>query len=296
MICLLAMSSCNVSNKSDSNTISSNSDNVDTSQNSIEEQHFSELFDDVFIKLTDDVGITSFDECLDYVKSTEFEYKANTPSNEEPGEITITDDSDFHITMLFESQDNGNAFYDVVYSNGKFEGSVMYNRIKKEKWYQIYDATASEKSKKVNSLNDIITFIKNDVPERQKNYSNNVESNGIIDVAFDISHREENGKIIFDVNTNLPDKMILMLSLTNDNYYAQNKVKVNGGAFTSSGFSDKGNKLVGHYKLEISSIFPNMQDSDVVTKIGAQGEFLTGKYVDEEDGMNMISAIFEFDF
>lgn len=283
------MSSCNASSQDNSSTtVSSNS--------SIEEINVSKLFDDVFIKLTDDVGITSFDECLDYVKSTKFEYKANTPSSEEPGEITITDDSDFYITMWFESQDNGNVFYDVVYSNGTFEGSVMYDSIKKEKRYRIYDATASKKSKNVNSLNEVISFIRNDIPERRKSYSDTVDSNGIIDVVFDIAHREENGKIFFDVSTNLPDNMVLMLSVTNDDYYAQDKVKVNGGVFTSSGFSDKGNKLAGHYKLEISSIFPNLQDSDVVTKIGAKGELLTGNYVNEKDGMNMISATFEFDF
>ena len=287
-ICILFMSACSASNQNSKGNV-----NLD---NNIEEKDTVKLFDDVFIKLTDDVGVMSFDECLDYVKSTGLEYKSNIPSSGEPGEIKIEDNSDFQITMLFESQDNGNMFYDVVYSDGKFEGSVMYDRITREKWYRVYDATESKKSKKVSSINDIVSFIKNDVPKRQKNYSDSVSNNGIIDVMFDVSDREENGKVFFDIKTNLPDNMVLMLSLKNDDYYGQSKGKVNNGTFTSSGFSDKGSKLVGHYKLEISSIFPSLQDSDVVAKIGTQGEFLSGKYVNDENGSKMISAIFEFDF
>ena len=56
------------------------------------------------------------------------------------------------------------------------------------------------------------------------------------------------------------------------------------------------NKLKSYYFTLNESKIDLSQWIDVVAKIGTQGEFLSGKYVNDENGSKMISAIFEFDF
>jgi hypothetical protein len=79
--------------------------------------------------------------------------------------------------------------------------------------------------------------------------------------------------------TNLPDGMELMITIhrKGSSYMAQDKVKVLGGEFKSTTFSQGDAPLnPGTYKLEISSSLAGFQSPSVQTAIGKDGNILKG--------------------
>jgi hypothetical protein len=95
--------------------------------------------------------------------------------------------------------------------------------------------------------------------------------------------------------TNLPNKMDLMVDLRNRSigYFAQDKVTIANGNFTSAWFSNRGNSLPsGKYEVTISSPLPTFQPESVQKIIGKNGENLSGKVVKSMLGSKVIEAIF----
>ena len=100
-----------------------------------------------------------------------------------------------------------------------------------------------------------------------------------------VGHKEGNG-IVFDIDTNLPDETVLMLTLskgdynTDDYFTAQTKVTIEGGKATSDPFSNKGEALTGEYDLSVSMSLPSLQTDAVRAVIGEKGENMTGPLVE----------------
>lgn len=100
-----------------------------------------------------------------------------------------------------------------------------------------------------------------------------------------VGHKEGNG-IVFDIDTNLPDETVLMLTLskgdynTDDYFTAQTKVTIEGGKATSDPFSNKGEALTGEYDLSVSMSLPSLQTDAVRAVIGENGENMTGPLVE----------------
>lgn len=95
--------------------------------------------------------------------------------------------------------------------------------------------------------------------------------------------------------TNLPDKMKLMLNLRGMGfkYGAQSTVTILRGGFSSEWFSDKGNALPrGKYQISISSPLPSLQRQEVRSIIGETGENLVGP-VEMSMGKKMVQITFD---
>ena len=117
-------------------------------------------------------------------------------------------------------------------------------------------------------------------------------------VEVEAKMTKNNGIPSFTINTNLPNETELMLTLDNkvNGYCGQTKVIIQDGTATSEEFSSNGNPLSGEYTLTVSMSLPPLQTDNVRATIGEKGEYITGKYVvnDEITGSNYISADFEF--
>lgn len=289
---LLSSTACSLNVEVEDNNVSSSISSESVSDESVSNP----FYENVFVKIADKIDTISYEECLDYVNSTGYPVTVTDPTNEEGYEIDVENTDGFHIHLFTELEDGKRSIYLISYSNNIYEVSVIHDHTANKYEYHIYDSTREEKRKTVNSLEDLTSFVKNELPNKLKEYSDSNTTKEIIDVSFDVSCRTDDGKAFFDIKSNLPENMELNLSLEKDDYYSQSSVVLNSGFATSKGFSDKGNPLQnGKYKLSISSKYPNLQDNTVTSVIGLNGEFLTGKYIYEKNGYNMILAEFEFD-
>lgn len=258
------------------------------------------IFADVFVELSEQVGVMSYDECLAYINETTFTYDTVSPSDEEMGQITIDDDNGFKLVIDFYPDDNKNETITLLsYSNGDYEGSVSDNCHMSDVTYGIYDVTAENRNTNVDSLEKVISFINDEVPVKMEAYANSVAENTELEVTLEPSYEIDDGKVYITVNTNLPDNTVLMLSLSDgDTYNGQTKITIQNGTAKSEGFSKQGEPLSGHFTLDISMSLPKLQDDSVVAIIGTQGEFLSGQYVEQSavSGDNVVSGTFEYDF
>lgn len=107
-----------------------------------------------------------------------------------------------------------------------------------------------------------------------------VEVNPEINVNLGLEIVENQGKVVFLGETNLPNGTEIMVTLSNNSgFTAQDKTSVQSGSFESGPFSDKGNSLSGNYNVKISTPTANVQPSSVKDIIGENGINLTGSLI-----------------
>ena len=120
------------------------------------------------------------------------------------------------------------------------------------------------------------------------------------EVTVDVNAHKDGNSVVFDIETNMPDETVLMLSLSNGDYNtdnaftAQTKVTVIDGKATSEGFSNKGEALSGDFDLSISMSLPSLQSDAVRAVIGENGEHMQGNLVETSTvgSSNTIKAMF----
>lgn len=105
------------------------------------------------------------------------------------------------------------------------------------------------------------------------------------EVEIEETMENEDGKVRFNITTNLPDTTELMISVTelnNGEYRGQTKVTVMNGEAQTEWFSNKGDALRnGEYELSISMSLPRLQSEEVQAVVGENGEFMKGEYVEK---------------
>lgn len=108
-----------------------------------------------------------------------------------------------------------------------------------------------------------------------------VSGNQNIDVTIDaIGFVDAYGKVRFEITTNLPTDMELMLTLSGYNYMGQSNVHVYNAIASSPFFSKDDFSLpAGEYNLEVYTGWASVQSDEVRLIIGNQGENLTGDLV-----------------
>ena len=120
-----------------------------------------------------------------------------------------------------------------------------------------------------------------------------------VDIKVEPNVNEEDGSVLFGVTTNLPENTKLIVTVSNDNYTAQDNVVIlnNGTGYTAE-FSDNGAALQGTYKVNVTMSIPSTQEESVQKVIGEEGEYITGPLVEKSsDGSsNIVVADFEFTF
>lgn len=111
---------------------------------------------------------------------------------------------------------------------------------------------------------------------------------------------DEDGTVLFEITTNLPEDTKLMVTVSNnEGYRAQDTAVImnNGKGYTAE-FSDHGNGLKGEYQIAVTMSVPRLQAASVQGIIGKNGEYMTGKYVKSAsiEDSNVVEGTFEFLF
>ena len=122
-----------------------------------------------------------------------------------------------------------------------------------------------------------------------------------LDVTLDVQPKvnEEDGSVLFGIETNLPERTEFIVTVTDGTYNEQdNAVVLNNGFGYTSEFSDGGKALKGDYTVTVTMSIPSLQKGSVREIIGDKGEKLSGKYVtrSETDDSNIVVGEFEFTF
>ena len=122
-------------------------------------------------------------------------------------------------------------------------------------------------------------------------------NNPLIDVRLDVTPSiNQEGKVSFLVETNLPDSTIIMFTLSQGGYSAQDKGVVRNGTINTSHFSKQGVPLsAGDYILNISTPIASSQSKEVQQLIGEKGTYLTGNLTKESEyfaGMVVVDAVY----
>lgn len=103
------------------------------------------------------------------------------------------------------------------------------------------------------------------------------------EATIEITVSGEAGFPVFNIETNLPDKTELLVTLDDGNLYTeQQTVKVKDGVATTEAFTNEWNELVGEYTLTCVMEIED-QAYSVKTKLGTNGECLTGELVEDNE-------------
>jgi len=102
-------------------------------------------------------------------------------------------------------------------------------------------------------------------------------------VTLDVNININQGKPIFTVETNLPQNMEFMFTVSNDTrILGQAKANVVDGTVSAGPFSLQGNPYPsGIYNLDISSPLVQLQPPDVQEILGQNGKNVSGEYISE---------------
>lgn len=121
---------------------------------------------------------------------------------------------------------------------------------------------------------------------------NNSNSKENIDLKLEIIEKVNNGKVKFEINTNLPDSTEGLVTLLNESidHTAQSKVVIKNGSGITEEFSNKGEPLVsGLYKIAFSTPVYELQPESVQKFIGENYKNIKSEYLnDGELGKNII--------
>ena len=113
-----------------------------------------------------------------------------------------------------------------------------------------------------------------------------------LNVKIEESIEKDNGKIRFNIKTNLPDSAELMVGIfeVNGDYRGQTHAIVKNGEAQTEWFSNQGEALeIGEYQLSISMSIPATQSEEVQKAVGKNGEYLEGNLAVRENGMTHVS-------
>lgn len=118
------------------------------------------------------------------------------------------------------------------------------------------------------------------------------DDNPEITVFLELEVNENQGEITINGETNLPDGMEAMITLSSlgGSYKAQDKVYVQDGTFESNTFTDKGSSLKeGKYIVRVTTPTASVQPEDVRVIIGDNGVNLVGKLIQKDSAFgNML--------
>lgn len=236
------------------------------------------LFKDIFLKFIDKVGINSFDEDKAMVESlSEYNIEITPPTEYILGKFKISDDKGDYVSLCYLPLNNKEILTLITYNRNGYEISISNDMHKStELQYITYDINATDKNKVVSNINELANFMFVEIGDASS------KTNEKLEVFIDIKPIVHDGKVIFDIGTNLPNGTQLMVDLSGNDYYGQTKVIVENGTITTEAFSNKGQALLsGNYKVEVSMPLPAIQSNSVRNVIGNTGENMIGELVEK---------------
>ncbi len=255
-----------------------NNENNENEINSNEEEYSTtSLFDEVFEVFSNKIGKSNFEEDESYVKSlTNYSVEVTIPDDESIGRIKVSDESGDYVSLLYYPQNGKETLTLVAFNRNGYEISISnelheLNTLK----YTTYDINATEKNKNVSDIDDLKKFMFVEIGDGKSKTSDK------IDVYLNIQEvKTSEGKVYFEIDTNLPDETSLMVSVEGVNYNASSKVSIDNNRAITEPFSNKGNALEsGEYTVKVTMPVPSIQSNAVRDIIGNIGENMVGDLV-----------------
>lgn len=263
------------------------------SSTSIDNQKGSKLFRECFVGMIDKIDKMNYESCCAFLTNKDYDYKKTAPSVDTTGNIIIVDEENpgFELSIYFcENKASEETIDLITYSDGNYEVSATDNFHFGQVTYNIHNPHSTPANNKVSTVEDLASFVFDDVPQLKLEYNNKTKVNENIDVQISVQFNKDNS---FLITTNLPDNTCLLITLSGNGYTGQEKLTIKNGKANSSVFTNKGKPLSGKYNLEVTMPLPSVQSEDVKDIIGLNGEFLTGKYVvDSSTGNSKIVEAF----
>ena len=243
----------------------------------VEEYPTTTLFDEVFEVFYSKVGKSNFNEDEKYVKSlSNYSVEVTIPDDENIGRLKVSDESGDYVSLLYYHKNNSETLCLVAFNRNGYEISVSdelheSNTLK----YSTYDINANEKNKEVSTIDDLKKFMFVEIGDGKSKTSEKIE------VYLNVQEvKTSEGKVYFEIDTNLPNETSLMVSVSGGDYNASSKVSIENNKATTETFSNKGNALnSGEYTVEVTMPVANIQSNAVRDVIGNTGENMTGELV-----------------
>lgn len=243
----------------------------------VEEYPTTTLFDEVFEVFYSKVGKSNFNEDEKYVKSlSNYSVEVTIPDDENIGRLKVSDESGDYVSLLYYPKNNSETLCLVAFNRNGYEISVSdelheSNTLK----YSTYDINVTEKNKEVSTIDDLKKFMFVEIGDGKSKTSEKIE------VYLNVQEvKTSEGKVYFEIDTNLPNETSLMVSVSGGDYNASSKVSIENNKATTETFSNKGNALnSGEYTVEVTMPVANIQSNAVRDVIGNTGENMTGELV-----------------
>ena len=220
--------------------------------------------DEIYMSLyKDNEAIVEFLNSKDLLPKTTTEFRISGPSDK----ITI---------RVYNGKINGKNAYRVQNNEMKAENS------KEELSDEVYTIADGKVEKVSKESVDMYGFDGNNDGKIDDKLYDIMPSPKAFDVKIDESKEIENGKVRFNIKTNLPNNTELMVGLTsmNGDYKGQTKTLVKDGKAQTEWFSDKGEPIKnGKYELSTSMSMPVLQTEEVQKIVGKNGEYMKGNLV-----------------
>ncbi len=235
-----------------------------------------------FQNLAKQMDLANYEDVIRYVEDTGIEYDSVEPNIDEMGTVTTeNDENGCHLFAAVYPNDSGEyTLCSLSYGNRHFEGSVDDNTHVTEPVYKIYNIYNEEPNTEVNSLDDVMAYIRDEMPALIAE-DNSREPGEPIDVTLSVTAEVTNEGTVFTVDTNLPDGTRMMVSLDVNGNSRTADATVEGGKASTVAMTDNGSPLKGDFEVRVSMVNAVQQPADVQAVIGVDGENLAGEYLGE---------------
>lgn len=266
-----------------------------------------ELFNDVYYKIANRDQSHNKEDIINYLESSKFTINENKELNSLKVEDEANQNGD-HVYISFdevEEDSNVEMVSSISYYLEKEELEVLftnYSPSNDAEYDKLLTHKLGESHKEVKSIKEQITFLNETKNEHKANKDEVKEKasenkkEDLIELNLNVEEKIKEGKVFFDISTNLPDNTTGSIALTNKDidYTAQDKFEVNAGKAEAGPYSLKGESLPsGTYEVSVSTPLAEIQPDDVFIEIGEDYSNYTGDQFEDGDMGRNIRYSFE---
>ena len=198
--------------------------------------------------------------------------------------------SDDEVYIHFHESETEDIIMSISYHLKEKDIEVGFNNYSESgeaEYDTLFTHIIGKPNEEVDKVEEQVTFLKTATNDR-KVEADKEELDEPIKLMFEVEEFYENGKVLFDINTNLPNHTSGMIRLENENidYIGQDSFMILEGKSEVGPFGQKGENLPsGEYKVTITTPLATIQDDNVYSKIGENYKnYIGDKFKEDEIG------------
>lgn len=254
-----------------------------------------DLFNKVYYKIANRDQAHEKDAIINYLEANEFIIEEDKELNSLMVKDDTKENEDYVYIRFDEKEDDSSIelVSSVSYVLEEEELEVLftnYSPNKNVEYDKLLTHKIGESNKEVNSIDEQIIFLQETKNEHKankdkvKDKASENEKDDPIELNLDVEEKIENGKVLFEISTNLPNNTTGNIALINNNidYTAQDKFEVKNGKAQAGPYSLKGESLPsGTYEVSVSTPLATIQPDDVFIEIGEDYSNYIGDQFDD---------------